>query len=189
MTRVMYFDKCNALGGKPGNSLTLKGTTNGNIEEPPEVRSFKIMIYDMLILPYMASNWKKLTENIIFLDNITNKLNYFLSLFPKNELLLLYKDIIAAFETIALQHMELNALESYLSCGENDTSTIIFKTSMIRLRPEYELYNLILGKPNLKGGEVYNQAVIDDILSILDLGELSFDRISEFISNKYKSGI
>ena len=187
MTRVMYFDKCNALGGKPGNSITLRGTTTGNIEEPPEVRSFKIMLYDMLILPYLSSNWQKLTENIIFLDNITNKLNYFLLLYPTNELLIMYKDIIAAFETLVLQHMELNALENYLSCGENDASTIVFKTSMIRLRAEYELYNLILGKPNLKGGEVYNQTIIDDILSILNLGELSFNRISEFILTKYRS--
>lgn len=187
MTRVMYYDKCSGLGGKPGNSITLKGTTNGNIEEPPEVRSFKIMIYDMLILPYLAGNWQKLTENIIFLDNITNKLNYFLSLFPKNELLLMYKDIITAFETLVLQHMELNALENYLSCGENDTSTMVFKTSMIRLRPEYELYNLIIGKPNLKGGENYSQAILDDIISILNLGELSFNRINEFILTKYRS--
>ena len=44
--------------------------------------------------------------------------------------------------------------------GSNCTmATMVFKTTMIRLKPEIELYNLILGTPKLKFGEKYNDHI------------------------------
>jgi hypothetical protein len=62
---------------------------------------------------------------------------------------------------------------------------MIYKTAMIKLKPEYEIYNLILGKPNKKQDEIYIEAIIKDIEKLLLLENINFNKIKEFITKKY----
>jgi len=59
---------------------------------------------------------------------------------------------------------------------------------MIRLKPEYELYDLIVGKPDRRKNEKYDEDTIHCIQSLLKIENINFQRIKEnvihFLSKK-----
>jgi hypothetical protein len=83
----------------------------------------------------------------------------------------------------------LQDLEKKLYGGTKDVSTLIYKTTMIRLKPEYEIYDVILGKPNRKFNEIYNDFIIKDIERMLTIENINFNQIKEIITNKYNTEI
>ena len=125
-------------------------------------------------------------ENICFLDILTRKIDSYLSLYVDNEYLLLYKNLLTAFETSVNQHMEITNLEKHFkSEGSSNAGTMVFKTTMVRFKAEYELYNLIVGRPKFKIGEKYKDPIILDIVKLLDLNTVNFDYMKKFIQEKY----
>jgi hypothetical protein len=185
MTRNHSF----SITGKNINSImSLKGfKSNESLEQIPiEVKNIKIMVMNLIILPFISKQWKKLEENICFLDILTRKIDSYLSLYADNEYLLLYKNLLVAFETSVNQHLEINNLEKHFKTeGSTNAGTMVFKTTMVRFKAEYELYNLIVGKPQFKNGEKYKDPIILDIVKLLDLNTINFDYMKKFIREKY----
>jgi hypothetical protein len=62
---------------------------------------------------------------------------------------------------------------------------MIYKTTMIRLLPEYEIYNSILGRPKRELSQKYNEEIIIDIKKMMTSEKITFNKIKEFIKNKY----
>jgi hypothetical protein len=56
---------------------------------------------------------------------------------------------------------------------------------MVRLKPEYEIYDVILGKPDRKLNEKYNEDIIKDIERLLSNDNINFNIIKEIINKKY----
>ena len=178
-------------------SLSLSGTKNSNLNVlvnngnsnysgllPIEVIKFKATIMKLIIIPFMSKNWKILEENLVFIDNIKINLNRFIARF-KYAGLDIYKDLIDAFETAIFLHIENTNLEENLYGSDCNTSTLVFRTVMIRLKPELELYNLVFGKPNLKSGESYNNDMLNDIQILLKMNNVTFEQIKKYLINKY----
>lgn len=178
-----------SITGKNINTImSLKGfKCNESLDHTPlEVKNIKIMIMNLIIVPFMSKQWKKLEENICFLDILTRKIDSYLSMYVDNEYLLLYKNLLVAFETSVNQHMEINNLEKHFKAeGSSNAGTMVFKTTMIRFKAEYELYNLIVGKPQFKIGEKYRDPIILDIVKLLDLNTVNFDYMKRYIQEKY----
>jgi hypothetical protein len=178
-----------SITGKNINTImSLKGfKCNESLDHIPiEVKNIKIMIMNLIIVPFMSKQWKKLEENICFLDILTRKIDSYLSMYVDNEYLLLYKNLLVAFETSVNQHMEINNLEKHFKTeGSSNAGTMVFKTTMIRFKAEYELYNLIVGKPQFKIGEKYKDPIILDIVKLLDLNTINFDYMKKYIQEKY----
>ena len=180
------------------NNFTLSGSKNTNIHVlinpgntqgcgiklPNDVIKIKSSIMKLIIIPFMSKNWKVLEENLVFFDNIKSKLT---NIIARNKCLDLqiYQDIIFAFETAVFLHMEITNLEEKLYGCNSNVSTLVFRTTMIRLKPELELYNLVFGRPNFKAGEKYNMDIINDIIILLKMDNVTFDQIKNFILNKY----
>lgn len=185
MTRNNSF----SITGKNTNTImSLKGFTynESTNQTPIEIKNIKIMIMNLIIVPFMSKQWKKLEENICFLDILTRKIDSYLAMYTDNEYLLLYKNLLVAFETSVNQHMEINNLEKHFrSEGSTNAGTMVFKTTMIRFKAEYELYNLIVGKPQFKIGEKYKDPIISDIVKLLDLNTINFDYMKRYIQEKY----
>jgi hypothetical protein len=185
MTRNQGF----SITGKSINTiLSLKGIQyNEPLDHiPTEVKNIKIMIMNLIIVPFLSKQWKKLEENICFLEILTRKIDVCLSLHTNNEFLLLYKNLLVAFETSVNQHMEIKNLEKHFKQeGSTNAGTMVFKTSMVRFKAEYELYNLIVGKPAFKNKEKYNDSILSDILKLLDLQTINFDFMKKYITEKY----
>jgi len=153
---------------------------------PIEVKNIKIMIMDLIIVPFLSKQWKKLEENICFLDIITRKIDLCLSIYVDNEYLLLYKNLLVAFEISVNQHMEIKNLEKHFKKeGATNAGTMVFKTTMVRFKAEYELYNLIVGKPLFKNGQKYNESILLDILKLLELQTINFDFMKKNITEKH----
>ena len=72
----------------------------------------------------------------------------------------MYSDIVNAYDAIIYLHMEVTNLEKILYCEyDNNTATMFIKTAMLKLKPELELYNLIIGRP-IKG-ETYKIHILN----------------------------
>jgi len=174
-----------SISGKNNTTmLSLKGSLNNSNENIPyEVRNLKISIMNLVIIPYMAHDWRKLEENIWFIEKLINKIDYYSSIY-NNETLLMYKEVLMAYHTIIIQHIEIFNLEKKIVYNDvNNVSSIVFKTSIIRLKAEYEIYNLIFGKP--QSGLHYNKIIIADILKLIQIDDITFDKIKNYILNKY----
>jgi len=180
------------------NNLSLSGSKNvnfnvlinqGNTQScgmklPIEIIKIKSTIMKLIIIPFMSKNWKVLEENLVFFDNIKEKLTSIIAHNKCNDLQI-YQDIVLAFETVVFLHMEITNLEEKLYGCNTNLSTLVFRTTMIRLKPELELYNLVFGTPNFKSGEKYNTNIVNDIIILLKMDNVTFDQIKNYILNKY----
>lgn len=161
---------CNNLLGKNDNSH--KGI-------PQEIKNLKIKIMNNIILPLISKQWKQLYENLFFLENIKSKLDNYYKLYKMDDLLI-YKDIIAAFELIFNEHRQLEDLEKQVySSKTGDFTSIVYKTTMIKLKPEYELYDAIFGKPKRDKNQTYNDSAIVFIRRALTKENITFAKIKE----------
>ena len=171
---LTYFNIC-------GNTNSQSQSQSQNI--PTEVKKIKLQIINYYIIPFMSKNCKALEENLVFFDVIMNKLVSFNTRYP-NLNLQIYIDLLYIFETAVFLNMENTNLEEKLYCNNSNMSTMSFKTVMLRIKPEYEIYNLIFGKPNFKCEE-YNTNILNDILTLLHTYNVTFIQIKTIISNKY----
>ena len=56
---------------------------------------------------------------------------------------------------------------------------------MIKLKPEYEIYNLIFGRPEKIKNQMYDELIINDISNLLFINDINFNKIKNYINNKY----
>ena len=168
---------CNNLLGK-----------NDSIKSIPiEIKTLKIQIISNIILPLISKQWGQLYENMFFLENMKLKLDRYYQMYRMEDLLL-YKDIIRAFENVFNEHTQLADLEKkiYSSKGDEFTS-IVYKTTMIRLKPEYELYDAIFGKPKREKNQMYNEDAIQLIQRLLNQNNITFKKIKEQVLSQIEN--
>jgi hypothetical protein len=60
---------------------------------------------------------------------------------------------------------------------------------MIRLKPEYEIYDVILGKPNRNNNEKYDMIIISEIEFLLKKNDINFIIIQQYLFSKYPNRI
>jgi hypothetical protein len=65
--------------------------------------------------------------------------------------------------------------------NENEIMTMVFNTSMIKLLPEYEIYNSILGKPLKELSQTYDESIIETIKDLLEKEDITYYVIKETI--------
>jgi hypothetical protein len=184
----MYYSSLSLTGKNSYNTINLSGKCLHSNQQniPTDIKKIKILILNNLILPLISKQWQTLHENLFCLDKAKKKIDYFYETYKLDDLII-YKEIIKAFELIISQNDQLQNLEKKLYGGNEDVSTLIYKTTMIRLKPEYEIYDVILGKPNRKLNETYNENIITDIQRLLSFENIKFNKIKEIITNKYNS--
>jgi len=64
----------------------------------------------------------------------------------------------------------------------NEIMTMVFKTSMIKLLPEYEIYDSIFGKPKRELNEKYDDDVINKIKELLKEYDITYRKIKEQVA-------
>jgi len=168
-----------SLTGKPNTSGTiLSGNKiiNSNNYIPSEIATLKINIMNTIILPFNSKNWKILEENLVFIDIIKEKLLSFESKYPHINLQM-YNDLVEAYESTIYLHMEVINLETQMYGLNNGSANMLIKTVMLRLKPELELYNLIIGRPKFNLGETYDTTITNKILLLLQIENITFEQI------------
>jgi len=181
-------DSLSLTGKTSFNSNNLCGKKNNIVTTniPQDIKNLKKRILNFYLLPLTSKNWKKLKENMFFLENIRTKLNYYSSIYKLDDLSM-YSDILKFLDYFVIEHDEVEKLEKQIYC-ENDNKIIastMYKTAPIKLKPEYEIYDFIFGKPDRKQSEKYDNNAITDIQILLKKEYINFDIIENFITNKY----
>lgn len=168
------------------NPANISGKTLYNTEFiPSDVVRIKVYIMTNIIVPLVSKQWKTLQENLYCLDNIKKKLDLYYN-FYKIQDMKIYKELINAFESILIEHQQLEELEKTIYAGDSkDITTMIYRTAMIRLKPEYEIYDILYGKPQRSENQDYNVVIVEHIERLLKVEGITFHKIKEYTLAKY----
>lgn len=169
----------------------LKGKINSDEKNLPlEIKKFKIKIMDTLLLPLLSKQWHVLKNNLFLIDSFKQKITFYYNSYKLDDILL-YKDIISLCEIFIYQNSQLIDAEQRIynnstSSNKNLTNiSFVYKTSMIKLKPEYEIYDSILGKPQKNNKQTYNENIINEIQKLMTMENINYDKIKDYIVKKY----
>jgi len=133
----------------------------------------------------MSNDWNTLEENLFMMEVFKEQIDEMLLRDPFAEVII-YKDLISVIEIAFMQQQEITHLEKRLYEGHGDASaTMVVKLDAMRLRPELELYDLILGKPDYKRAEIYDATIVKEITELMKMRRATFANISKCIKQKY----
>jgi hypothetical protein len=176
---------CISLSGKNQiNENNLKGKSNYNIQSVPlEIKNLKIAIMNKYMIPLFSKQWKTLYENLFFIYKYKNKVNNLYNLYKLDELKV-YKDMLQLFEIMIEEHKILDDTERRLyntTTSKEQFVSMIYKTTKIKLLPEYEVYDSIFGKPKREKGESYKSELIEKIRVLLTKDDITYSKIKDII--------
>jgi len=157
----------------------LKGNfINNNKKTPLIIIKLKTQIMDQIILPLLKNDWIHMNNNFFQLDLLKKKANEYYEKY-KIENLLLYKSIIEMTEIVINEHNQLFHLEKEKYSNKENTS-LLFKTQMIQLKAEYEIYNLLYGTPSKN--EIYDNTILLKIRKLIQKEGITFDKIKKILT-------
>jgi len=137
----------------------------------------KAQILNAIVLPFLAQDWEALRNNMFLLDTMKSRLAQNFS--ADNSL---YSDIVSCFELAICDH--LMGGDGGLPGEGKSFADMTFRTSIVRLKPEYELYHLILGVPE---DAAYNQDTLASIAQMVASPDLlTFVQIQQRILQNKK---
>ena len=181
----MYCINANSLTGTNQiNTLNLTGksmTFGSSRKEPYYVTKLKKIIFNRFITPLYTKNWKIIEQNIFSLSDILLKLNKY-SKESNCEDLETYSTLLNIIVELLGEHNHFENLEK-IFYSDDAIGTIKFKMPKIRMRPEYELYKLIIGKP--KKFKDYDDRVLKYIENMLKKEYVEFDVINEAVIKEF----
>ena len=171
-------------GRQTYNPLNLTGKSPYNnksaTDSPYYIIKIKRIIFDRFITPILGKNWKILKENLFQINDIIKRVDIYYEN-TKDDSLIVYKYMLQVVKNTVNTTEELSTLEERLFENGKDLAKLTFKVPRIRLRPEMELYNLIIGKPDKN---LYDKNILTYISELLKTEYISFSEIEEKL--KYK---
>ena len=168
-------------GNNEINPLNLKGEsyhlgkTYSKVNK--EYERWKNRMFNRLIIPILEKNWKEIYENIFLITVLKEQLNNFKHC---NDIEF-YRNILTFVERVYNEHEELSHLEKLIYHDDNGTS-MLYKTSMIRIAAEYQIYNNVFGKP--ESGE-YDNNIIEYIKQIMNQTDITYKDITNKLKKKF----
>lgn len=134
----------------------------------------KTQIVDYLILPILNEDWVTLNNNSFQINLLKNKINK-----SSSRDKIMYTNILDMIQIILDEHNQLSDLEKKTYTSDKEISSIVYKTKMIRLKAEYEIYNFIFGMPSET--EVYDNLKLDTIRKLLLTENITFEKIKSTV--------
>lgn len=162
--------------------LTGKSMTFGAKQEPYYITKLKKIIFNRFITPLYTKNWKIIEQNIFSLSDILLKIKRY-SKESNSDDLETYSTLLNIIVELLGEHNHFENLEK-MFYSSDAIGTIKFKIPKIRMRPEYELYKIIIGKP--KKFKDYDTRIINYIGELLHTEYIEFDKINESVRRKFK---
>ena len=189
INNIMALISNNNLCGCSISSNSLSGTNYMNINSSQQniAKQFHFKLLNDMIIPLLHKQWDKLNENMLIIDSFKSKLTKYYNQYKTDDLLLL-KSLLDTFEIILAEHKQLSTYEEQVnSLNQNGSPVASFtrKVTSLKLKPEYEIYNYIFGKPNIKNNEKYDNTIIMNIEGLLQNENLNFKDIVNYIKQKY----
>ena len=172
-----------SLTGKHNyNSLSLTGKTcNYQSKSPFYVIKYKKYMFDRFINPILSKRWDLLRQNSFQINRFIEKAKYYYNL-TNDDNILLYEHLLQIIKLSIDNNEQLERLEENIFGSTNQIAQLGIKIPRIRLSPQYELYNMIIGKPiNNK----YDNIIINHINLLLRKEYISYDQIEKEILENF----
>jgi len=167
----------NSLNGKDNtNKHCLRGVEKNKLKTPLIINKLKKQILDQLMIPMVMNNWEHINNNFFLINILKTKINEYMLKYNAEDLII-YKDALEMIEITINEHNQLFDLEKEKYQLKKDTNSFIYKTKMIRLKAEYEIYNLVYGKP--EKFELYDNSILNTIKKLLKINNITFDKIKK----------
>jgi hypothetical protein len=172
-----------------GNELNLLGKYSYNYNynytsSNLKIKRLKERILNNYLIPLVSKQWDVLKENIFFIDDIQNKIKYHTDIHKTDELVV-YNDMLKVFKVLIEKQKLLENYDETMN-GKRDSNeimTMVFKTSMIKLLPEYEIYDSIFGRPKRELNEKYDDDIINKIKELLKEDDITYRKIKDYVTN------
>ena len=164
------------------------GSSSGQL--PLEIKRLKTLILTQIFIPLISNQWETLYQNVLFLEPLKKKIHLFHSFSVWREELAIYSEILNLMEKVVSEHRQLEEIEKKMagSSVTEDLVSLVYKTTAIRLKPEYEIYDVIFGKPQREKNEKYREEILQDIQKMLGLETITFLKIKDVVLKKYGDG-
>ena len=155
------------------------------IEASPsyKINRFKKQIVSDYIVPLFSRQFDIVKENALLIDKIYNNVMLFYNKYKQPDLLA-YAHLLKVIKLLVDKHNLLDASDKNQSntSDPNKIVNMVYKTSMIRLLPEYEIYNSIIGKPSKNANTAYDEKIINEIKRLLKEEHISYAKIKTIIT-------
>jgi len=169
-----------SLTGKNDMNITnLKGFTYSQ-KQPisVQIKQIKEKIVENYLIPLFAKQWDQLNENSFFIEKIQNKISFYYKNYQLEELVA-YHELLHVIKLLVENNKTLDTYEKQYNyqTKANQVTSMVFKTTKIRLLPEYEIYDSILGKPKKELQEKYDENMVRIIKTLLDKENCTYSKI------------
>lgn len=165
-------------GKKNNNSFSLIGNqTCSNMV--PDLDNIKTSCINVFLLPLQSDNWESPINNKFLLKIHKDKLNNLQAYF-NNE------DIAHYLEIINLLEILIPLYEKWKQENPDKANNIIsmvYTTTMIKIKPEYEIYHQIFGKPDKILGQTYNSKFLIKIQDLMKKENITIEKIKVSLLN------
>jgi hypothetical protein len=148
-----------------------------------KIKKLKDRILNNYLIPLVSKQWDVLKQNMYFIDEIQKKIQYYNDLYKSDELVA-YNEMLKVFKVLIEKQKLLEDYDENRNGKRdpNEIMTMVFKTSMIKLLPEYEIYDSIFGRPKRDLNEKYDDDVIKTIKNLLKEDDITYKKIKEYVT-------
>ena len=144
-----------------GNNITGLNNIKNNKEVPVYITRLKSNIFDNFIFPLINNNWDTINDNLFMIELLEKKIAKYLITDPNNNQLQFYKDLLHIIKSAHAHYSHVSKLyQKHYKSNVKSLGTYIHNLPFIRLKAEYEIYNLIYGvpiKPNIYDPTILKQ--------------------------------
>ena len=140
---------------------------------------WKSKLMNRLVIPILQKNWADIYDNIFIVSIFKKDLEQFTDR-PDIEF---YRNILTFVERVYNEHEELEHLEKLMYNDGGEGTRMLYKTTMIRIAAEYEIYHSIFGQPD---SNEYDADILGKIRSFIEIEDISYKEIKQKIQNLYK---
>jgi hypothetical protein len=168
------------------NFINLKGKLpNQKIPVSVKIKKIKERILEDYLMPIFTNQPEKLSENIFFIDKIQKNINNYYETYKLDELVV-YNELLKVIK-IFVDNNETthHSISKTNNSKSKDIISMVFKTTKIKLLPEYEIYDSIIGKPQKELNQKYNNDIIITIKTLLEQENITYNKIKEYITTTY----
>jgi hypothetical protein len=178
----------NLTGKNDRNEINLTGKNDTKSSPNYKINNLRKYILTNYIIPLYSEQWQIINNNKLLIDETINKINIYYKLYKLDDLAI-FLELLKILKILIDKNDMLNDLKdkTQRSYDKNSIISMVYKTTKIRILPEYELYNSIIGKPNKQ--TPYNEDIIHDIKILMSRYNITYDAINEYIHKKYMDTI
>jgi len=174
----------NLTGINNHNEINLTGKVPSVSSPSLKINNLKKYILANYVIPLYSEQWQIINKNKLLIDETIRQINDYYKLYKLDELTT-FLGLLRILKILIEKNDMINNLEDKTKrmYDKNSIINMVYKTTKIKILPEYELYNSIIGKPTKKNP--YNDNIINDIKLLMIKPNITYDVISEYLRKKY----